>query len=62
MAFLSPWSATGSDMHDVVANGCRKEEQKTGFTLPCAGIIRTGTKGVISPPGAADEAGGREDP
>jgi hypothetical protein len=52
----------GPGKHDVVAEWCRDEEQKTGFTLPCAGIIRTGTKGVISPPGTADEPGGREDP
>jgi hypothetical protein len=49
-------------MHDVVAKRCRKEELKMNFTLPCAGIVRTGTKGVISPSGAADGSGGREDP
>jgi len=49
-------------MHDVVAKQCRKEELKMNFTLPCAGIIRTGTKRVISPSGAADRTGGREDP
>ena len=28
----------------------REEEQKAlGFTLPCAGIIRTGSKGLLSP-------------
>ena len=49
-------------MHDVVAKRCRKEELKMNFTLPCAGIVRTGTKGVISPAGAAAIPAGRRTP
>jgi hypothetical protein len=62
MGFLSPPGLPAPAYATIVVRNGREEEQKTcGFTLPCAGIIRTGTKGVISP-SCGSHSGRGEDP